>query len=113
EIAVVAAETVDAELQRAVAALARLLHAGALDAGDAAGVFRARRDLALEPTDRVLSGGTGIDEAPGAAARLTVAARRTGSGIGRAFDCAGVVAAGAIETGLAGGRPRRGNERHA
>src|SRR5690348_6677578 len=65
EVAVIAAGPVDAELERAVAASARLLHAGALDPGDAAGVLGPRRHLVLEPAHRILPGGAGIDEAPG------------------------------------------------
>src|SRR5262249_59845534 len=112
EIAKVTAEAVDAELQRVVAALARLRHAGALDARDAAGVFRPRRHLGLEPADRVLPRRARIVEAPRAAARLAIATRRAGGRIGRALDHAGVIAARAIEASLAGGRQRRGAQRN-
>src|SRR5262249_12730978 len=110
EVAVVAAEAVDAELDDALAALARLLDARTLDARDAAGVLGALRHLAPEPAYGVLPRRAGIDEAPGAAARLAVAARRARGGIARPFDRAGIVAARAIESGLRGGSGRRGQQ---
>src|SRR5262249_61195125 len=106
------ARAVDAELEGAVAALARLLHARPLDARHAAGVFHPRRHLGFQPAHRILSGRAGIHEGPGPAAPVTVAARRAGRRVGRTLDRARIVPAAPGEAGPGAPRPRRGDDRH-
>src|SRR3954451_6547210 len=81
DIAVVAAGAVDRELDRAGPFLR---HTCALHAGDAAGVFMARRDLALEPAGGARRGRARIGEAPGRAAPVALASRRANRRIPRA-----------------------------
>ena len=110
EIAVVAAEPVDAELKGAVAPLARLLHPGALDAGDAARILHPLRHLVFQPANRILPGRAGIDEAPGTTAAFAIAPRGARRRVGRPFGHAGVIPAGTVKAGLAGGGKARAQQ---
>src|SRR5450631_1731144 len=108
EIAVVAAEPVDRGFDRAVA---RLDHAGAAHARDAAIILGAGRDSALQPAYRATSSIGRVVEAPGPAASVALAHQRTIGRIARGDRRALIVAARTIEIGLRLRRPR-GASRH-
>src|SRR5262245_52208634 len=104
-VAVIAPDPIDTEFY---AEVARAHHAGTLDPRHAARIGSPRRDLALEPADRRGQGAGRIREAPGTAARIAIAARRTNGRISDAHGETRVIAAGTIEADLsAGGRGER------
>ena len=88
-----------------------IVHAGSLDAGDAAGVLDPRGTWFFSQHTAALLARAGIDKAPGATTRVAIAARRAGSRVAGPFDHAGVIAAGTVKAGLRANRRRQSGER--
>ncbi len=97
ELLVIAPEAIHPEFERATA---RLDHAGSAHARRAARRRHPRRDLRLEPADRVRALSHGVGKRPGAATLVLLTARGTLRRVAGAGRQTRIVAAGSVEADL-------------